>query len=139
MTTQEPVPNLDELWQAYHDEVARLGTWHDAKWHGAERKARRALITAIEAPWGEALRGLVESMPQVLFWKSKLTEDSMIALQAYYVHVEEARALIADSAPSPSTEDVCAECGGAGKRLSADFDGDPFVPCPSCTKTGETK
>ena len=30
--------------------------------------------------------------------------------------------------PAPT----CSECGGAGKRLSANFDGDPFVPCPAC-------
>lgn len=95
MTTQEPVPGLDELWEAYEDAVRgmeRCGCAYDCE--PRRDAARTALITAIEAPWREALRGLVESMPQVLFWKSKLTDDSMSALHAYYVHVEEARALL---------------------------------------------
>ena len=26
----------------------------------------------------------------------------------------------------------CPTCGGAGKMLGSNFDGDPFVPCPAC-------
>jgi len=34
--------------------------------------------------------------------------------------------------PVEPVEPACSECGGAGKRLSTNFDGDPFVPCPAC-------
>lgn len=75
---------------------------------------------------------------------------------------EELIAALADPAPSPSTEGVCAECGGSGVLTEeheyvdtgygpADEHGEPTPipvqrieveavgPCPSCTKTGETK
>ena len=64
-------------------------------------------------------------------------------LRLHRVEACPACAALAEPAPSPSTEDVCAECDGtkqvrAGGRV---YPGTGAAyrmkPCPSCTKTGE--
>lgn len=59
--------------------------------------------------------------------------------------IEQTKTALTDPAPIPSTEDVCAECDGT-KQVRAGGRVYPgagaayrMKPCPSCTKTGETK
>lgn len=57
MTTQEPVPGLDELRLAY--DMAREDEFFGHDDNGKEVEAAfAALITAIEAPWREALENI---------------------------------------------------------------------------------